>query len=247
MPPRRCQLPGSETTSAQPPTHSVTPPHALKEHFGDLDQQRETASLGMWIFLATEIMFFAGLFTAYLIYRISYPVAFMQGSQYMNFWAGTINTVVLICSSLAVALAIRAVKLGRNKNAVLLLSVAMLLGTTFLVIHGYEYRADYLENHIPGSYLFGINPHTGLQVFSDPRHTELFFLLMFVMTALHGLHVLIGVSMMAYVAVKTWHGKYTPLQHNALENVGLYWHFVDMVWIYLYPLLYLIAHKSLKG
>lgn len=213
--------------------------HSLHEHFGDLDQQREAATLGMWVFLATEIMFFGGMFTAYLVYRVAYPSAFNASSQDMNFWAGTINTAVLIVSSLTMALAVHASQEGKNKLVVALLLVTMLLGLAFLGIKGFEYHEHWVHHKVPGpSFEFeGV----------DPRHAQIFFSLYFAMTGFHALHMVIGLGLVSWIVILAMRNKFTPEYHSPVENVGLYWHFVDMVWIYLYPLLYLIAHKHVSG
>ena len=221
--------------------------HSLHDHFADLDQQRETSSLGMWVFLVTEIMFFGGLFTAYMVYRISYPSAFDQGSIHMDFWAGTINLVVLLCSSLTMALAVHAAQMGERKKIVVMLIGTLVLGTAFLVIKGYEYHEHWVDHNVPGDALFGIDPGTGQQIYQDPRHTELFFLMYFIMTAVHALHMVIGIGLVSFIAIESWRGRYTRYYHNPVENVGLYWHFVDIIWIWLYPLLYLISHHHATG
>jgi cytochrome c oxidase subunit 3 len=213
------------------------PPHALRHHFADLDQQRETATLGMWVFLITEVMFFGGMFAAYLVYRVAYPVAFQEASQHMAFMAGTINTAVLICSSLFVACAVHAAQLGHRKQIVFFLLLALLLGVAFLGIKAIEYHDHWVEHTVPGaSFQF-----EG----TDPVHSEMFFALYFVMTGFHALHMVIGVVLVAVIAYFAWHGRYTPAYHSPVENVGLYWHFVDIIWIFLYPLLYLIGHKHI--
>lgn len=207
----------------------------LAFQFRSLDEQRESATLGMWIFLATEILFFGGLFTGYLVYRNLYHAAWVEAStKGMWFAAGTANTAVLICSSLTMALAVHAAQTGKRNLLVFFLIVTMLLGCTFLVVKGFEYHREYVEHHIPGAqFQF---PES-----SDPRHAELFFALYFIMTGLHALHMTIGVGVMAVIAYFAWRGHYAPEYYNPVENAGLYWHFVDVVWIFLYPLLYLVT------
>lgn len=209
--------------------------HSLHHHFGDLDQQRESANLGMWVFLVTEIMFFGGMFTGYLVYRIAYPAAFRHGSEHMLFMAGTVNTVLLISASLFVALAVHAAQEGHRKQLVAFLLIAMFLGICFLAIKGYEYHDHWVEHKVPGPTFRYDGP--------DPRHVEMFFVLYFFMTGFHALHMLIGVGAVAIIAYFAWRGRYTPEYHNPVINLGLYWHFVDIIWIFLYPLLYLISHK----
>jgi cytochrome c oxidase subunit III len=218
---------------------SVVSTHSLHEHFADLDQQRETATLGMWAFLMTEVMFFGGMFTAYMVYRIMYPAAFNAASQHMNFWAGTINTVVLICSSLTMVLAVHASQEGKNKLMIWLLIATMVLGLAFLGIKGYEYHEHWVDHKVPGETFHFDGP--------DPRPAEMFFGLYFAMTGFHALHMIIGLGLVSAIIYMALKNKFTRDYHNPVENVGLYWHFVDMVWIYLYPLLYLIAHKHVSG
>lgn len=208
--------------------------HALHPHFADLEQQRETATLGMWVFLLTEIMFFGGMFTAYLVYRVVYFNAWKQGSIHMDFWIGTVNTAVLICSSLTMALAVHAAQTGKRKHLLSFLAITMLLGWLFLGFKGLEYYGHWVEHQVPGP-----NFHfAGV----DPAHVELFFVLYFVMTGFHALHVLIGLGVLTVIFVLAYRGRFTPAYHNPVENAGLYWHFVDTVWIFLYPMLYLIGH-----
>jgi cytochrome c oxidase subunit 3 len=209
--------------------------HALRHHFADMEQQRESSTLGMWVFLVTEIMFFGGLFAAYLVYRTAHFSAWEVGSQHMDFWLGTINTTILLCSSLFVALSVRAAQLGRRKQIVLFLAITVLLGLAFLGVKGLEYYRHFEEGAVPGSLWHLQVPNAG--------QVQLFFLLYFTMTGLHALHVTIGVFVLAAIAWFAWKGHYTPEYHTPVHVAGLYWHFVDIVWIFLYPLLYLIAHR----
>ena len=208
---------------------------ALRHHFADMEQQRESAELGMWIFLITEIMFFGGLFCAYMIYRYMYFQAWEAGSEQMDFWYGTINTVVLICSSLTMALAVRAAQVGQRKALVVLLIITMLFGCAFMGIKGVEYHGHWVEHQFPGPNFQFAGP--------DPQHVQIFFFLYWTMTGLHAFHMLIGVVLVGFITYFSWRGKYGADYYNPVENTGLYWHFVDLVWIYLYPLLYLISHK----
>lgn len=217
----------------------VVSTRSLHEQFADLDQQREAATLGMWAFLLTEIMFFGGMFTAYLVYRVSYPAAFNAGSQHMNFWAGTVNTAVLICSSLTMVMAVHAAQHGKNRRVVFWLSITMLFGLAFLGIKALEYREHWIHHLVPGQSFRFEGP--------DPRQAEIFFSLYFAMTGFHALHMVIGIGLVSSIVYMAARKKFTSEYHNPVENVGLYWHFVDMVWIYLYPLLYLIAHQHVGG
>jgi cytochrome c oxidase subunit 3 len=208
----------------------------LAFQFEDLDQQRESATFGMWIFLATEILFFGALFTAYFIFRGIYPKAFAEASGAMLFWRGTTNTIILICSSLTMAFAVLFAQLGRRKLIVLFLLLTVALGVGFLINKGFEYHQEYLEHHVPG-------PGFDFPESSDARHAELFFSLYFIMTGIHTLHVIIGLGVIGTLAYFAHRGHYAPEYHTPIENTGLYWHFVDIVWVFLYPMLYLVARR----
>jgi cytochrome c oxidase subunit III len=207
----------------------------LRHHFADMEQQREASEMGMWVFLITEIMFFGGLFCGYMIYRYMYYPAWEAGSELMDFWWGTINTVVLICSSLTMALAVRAAQVGQRKALVWLLIITMLFGCAFLGIKGIEYTGHWRDHQFPGPSFHVEGP--------DAPHIELFFSFYWGMTGLHALHMLIGVGIVAFITFYGWRGLYGPDYFNPVENAGLYWHFVDAIWIFLYPLLYLISHN----
>ena len=222
---------------------SQTAVHELRSHFADFEQQRETASLGMWVFLITEIMFFGGLFCAYLVYRVLYFDSFAAASTTINVTLGAVNTAVLICSSLTMALAVHASAIGSKKALVLFLILTMILGLAFLGIKGYEYYDKFQEHHVPGAhYNFEVTPEM-LQHFPaiDPHRTEIFFSLYFIMTGLHAAHMLVGLGLLIWLAIAGAKGRFTPQYNNPVEMVGLYWHFVDIVWIWLFPLLYLIS------
>lgn len=208
--------------------------HSLHEHYADLDQQREAAKLGMWVFLATEVMFFGGMIAGYVVYRNAYPAAFQAGSVHMMFVAGTLNTALLITASLFVALAVHAAREGRRKALVWFLAISMFLGICFLAVKGYEYYEHYLDHEVPTRSFQWDG--------ADPRHVEMFFVLYFTLTGFHALHMLIGVSILAFIIYFAQKGRYTPEYHNPVENAALYWHFVDIVWIFLYPMLYLVGH-----
>jgi cytochrome c oxidase subunit 3 len=208
-------------------------PPALAHQFDDLEQQKEAATLGMWLFLVTEVLFFGGLFATYSVYRSSYPEAFAAASHEMVVWAGTLNTVVLITSSLTMALAVRASQLGDRRLLMLFLILTMALGTAFLGVKAFEYYTEFSEHHVPG---------VGFEF--EPkyfRHAQLFFSLYFVMTGLHALHMIIGLGVMTVMLWWAWRGIITKDYYGPIEVSGLYWHFVDIVWIFLFPLLYLIG------
>ena len=207
---------------------------SLHEHYANLSQQADASKLGMWIFLATEVMFFGGMITGYVAYRNAYPAAFEAGSVHMLFLAGTLNTAILITASLFVALAVHAARQGRNKALVWFLAISMFLGICFLAIKGYEYYDHYVEHKVPTRSFQWDGP--------DARHAEMFFVLYFFLTGFHAIHMIVGVSILAVIVYFARKGRYTPEYHNPVENAALYWHFVDIVWIFLYPMLYLVGH-----
>lgn len=208
-------------------------PPALAHHFDSLPQQREASSLGMWVFLVTEIMFFSGLFAAYLVYRIWHPAGFAEASHHLDLTLGAINTAVLLASSLTMALAVNGAQVGSLGRLVGFLLLTMALGLTFLGIKVVEY-ADKFEHHlVPGAGFRFDGPHAA--------QAELFFSLYFSMTGLHALHMVIGIGVLGVIAGLAWRGRFSPDYHTPVELSGLYWHFVDIVWIFLFPLLYLIG------
>jgi cytochrome c oxidase subunit III len=220
--------------------HSHNP--ALLHHFATEEQQRNSASLGMWWFLATEVMFFGGLFCAYLIYRLAYFGDFGAASETLNPFLGGLNTAVLICSSLTVVFAVWAAQTGRRMTLVVNLVITLILGMVFLGVKAVEYKEKFKNHHVPGaSFSFDHKPipgHPGQ--YANPQHAQIFFALYFVMTGLHALHMIIGLGLFTYLLIHAWRGRYTPEWHTPVEMGGLYWHFVDLIWIYLFPLLYLI-------
>ena len=209
----------------------------LAHHFDSYEQQKEASYFGMWLFLAQEIMFFGGLFAAYVVYRLSHPEAFAAGSHELDITLGGINTAVLIGSSLTMALAVWAAQTERRKLLVLFLIGTIVLGGVFLGIKTVEYGHKWHEHHVPG-------PHFQWHGEGDPGAVQMFFNLYFAMTGLHALHMVIGMAILAFVVVWAWQGRYTRENHNFVEGMGLYWHFVDIVWIFLFPLLYLLGRNT---
>jgi cytochrome c oxidase subunit 3 len=208
-------------------------PLAPAHQFDSLEQQREAATLGMWVFLATEIMFFGGLFLAYAVYRGDYPQVFAISSNQLDIKLGTINTIVLICSSLTMALAVYSSEIGNRGLIIIFLMLTIILGLIFLGIKGYEYHQKYVEHLIPNhDFKFPDAPRFAQQA-------QLFFSLYFIMTGLHALHMIVGIGIVSVIIALTWLGKFSRQNNAAYENIGLYWHFVDIIWIFLYPLLYL--------
>lgn len=216
--------------------HPAALPHpALAHHFEDLDQQREAGELGMWLFLLTEFMFFGGLFLAYLAYRSWYPEEFSLGSRSMDVVLGTVNTAALLTSSLTMALAVDAARNSRRNSLALLLVATILLGAIFLGIKAYEYQHKFEHHLIP----FAGLPfeHSGPQ---EPGLTT-FFNLYFLMTGLHALHMVIGIAILATLVVLALRGGLVAERSPIVHNTGLYWHFVDLVWVFLFPFFYLVT------
>lgn len=207
---------------------------ALAHHFDSYDQQREASSLGMWLFLATEVMFFGGFFLAYIIYRTRWTLDFAVASHELNVWLGGTNTAVLIASSLTMALAVRSAQLARRKATVVFLLITLLFGCTFLGIKAVEYTAKFEHHLVPG-------PHFQFHGDADPGHAEMFFSLYFGMTGLHAAHMVVGAGLVTWLLFPAWKGRFDAEYHNPIEVVGLYWHLVDIIWIFLFPLLYLIG------
>jgi cytochrome c oxidase subunit III len=217
------------------PAHAAHHP-SLAHHFDDLGQQKEAATLGMWVFLVTEVLFFGGLFMVYTVYRGWYPAAFAAASHELDVTLGTVNTAVLITSSLTMALAVHSAQLGRRQLVLLFLVATMALGAVFLGIKSVEYYHKFAEHHVPGP---------GFEFEKEyVRQAQLFFSLYFLMTGLHALHMVIGLGIMTWMLWWTWRGVITSDYYSPIEISGLYWHFVDIVWIFLFPLLYLLGRHG---
>lgn len=204
----------------------------LEHHFRDLEQQRAASELGMWIFLITELLLFGALFTAYTVYRVSYPQTFALASRELSAPVGTINTAVLIVSSFGIALAVYGAQMNGRKRLLGGLSLAIVLGLAFLAIKGYEYHDHWVHQQAPGLNFAWHGPH--------PEQAQIFFFLYFMMTGVHAIHLTVGIVIVALILLQAYRRKYSVEYHNPVEIGGLYWHFVDVIWIFLYPLLYLI-------
>ena len=228
-------------------THDAAHPSFLRHHFESIGQQREAASFGMWIFLLTEIMFFGGMFCAYLIFRNWYHPAFVAGSNTLDITLGTANTAVLICSSFTMAMAVYSAQMRRKGALMLFLVLTIVLGFVFLGIKGDEWHSKYVEHHIPGmdfsiqDFVHPTNPKAIPLAPDMAEKTQLYFSLYFLMTGMHALHMVIGVSILFFLLARAYQGAYTEGHIMPIENFGLYWHFVDIIWIFLFPLLYLIS------
>ena len=215
----------------------------LAHQFEDLDQQQDADSLGIWIFLATEVMFFGGLFAGYAMLRWVYFAAFRGGSHLLDVRLGAANTVVLITSSLTMALSVRSAQTGNRRALALFLILTMILGGVFLGVKAYEYNQKFVEHIVPsldwapqGEVLAHLAPG-GL------NHAQLYFFFYFVMTGLHALHLIVGMALLLWLVLRARKGSFTSAYFAPVEVVGLYWHFVDIVWIFLFPLLYLIGGR----
>ena len=205
----------------------------IAEQFDDAAQQRDAATLGMWAFLATEVLFFGVLFAAYTVCRVLWPDAFASASRHTDLTLGGIETAVLLTSSFTVALAVRDIQLGGRRMAAALLCGTALLGLVFLAIHGLEYYDDYKAAVIPGIRYEEIGGFAAQE--------RLFFFLYYVTTGFHGLHVAIGVVLLLTMAIRTRRAEFGPDYHTPLEVTALYWHLVDIVWIFVFPLYYQVG------
>ena len=221
----------------------VSEPHvetlALREQFNSAEQQKDASNLGMWVFLITEVMFFGGMFLAYSVYRSAYPAVFGAASRTLNATIGAINTAVLLGSSFTMVLAVRAGQLGRRKQIMVFLVLTLILGMVFLGVKGYEWNEKFQEHHIPG-------PSFHMEGAGLQDHAQLFFSLYFAMTGLHAAHMVVGVGLLSMLLYQTHRGKFSAAYYTPIDIVGLYWHFVDIIWIYLFPLLYLIDRHGPK-
>jgi cytochrome c oxidase subunit 3 len=221
--------------------------HRLEEQFENLEQQHEAASLGMWLFLATEVMFFGTLFLGLAAYRYQYGEAFERASEKLNWIIGGTNTVVLLISSLMMVLAVHYARHGGRKQLVRYLALTAVLGLAFLGLKAVEYYLDYRENLIPG---WRFEPadwvsRDGLRP-EQVRHVELFLLFYWIMTGFHALHMTIGIAVVVVLIVLARRGHFSPVYYSPVDVAALYWHFVDMVWIFLLPMLYLLGTHSAR-
>jgi len=234
---------------------------ALQHHFENMEQQREAGTLGMWVFLVTEIMFFGGMFLAYTLYRNLYPAAFASASNHLDITLGAVNTGVLILSSFTMAMAVYFTQIGKRRPQVLCLGLTLVLGLTFLGIKAVEYYDKYEDKLIPGRLIPGrpfdpevqqegqpVDPHKlHLLPGATKEKVELFFWIYFAMTGMHALHMIIGAGLITFLLIFSLKGRFDPEYHSPVEVIGLYWHFVDIVWIFLFPLLYLLGRHLEHG
>lgn len=204
----------------------------LQHHFVDADQQFDAAKMGMWIFLGTEILMFGGLFAAYIVYRLWYPELFTLASEELDTILGTVNTLVLIGSSLTVAMAIRSAQINKNRNIIIYLGITLALAATFMVIKYFEWTHKFHLGIFPGQFY----SFEGI----DHPQANVFFSLYYLMTGLHGFHVVIGMGLMGWLLWRSFKGHFNSEYYTPVEITGLYWHLVDIIWIFLFPLFYLI-------
>jgi cytochrome c oxidase subunit 3 len=207
---------------------------ALQEQFEEMPQQKEAATLGMWAFLATEVLFFGGMFMSYITYRTSYPHAFSEASHHTIVLFGTVNTAILLTSSFTMALAVHAARENNIKWLFRFLVITVAFALAFLAVKGLEYSEDLKEHLWPG-------PHFRPEL---PPQAQIFWVLYWIMTGVHALHVTVGIGLLSTMAWMTSRRKFSDAYYTPVEMSGLYWHFVDIIWIFLYPLLYLIQRYS---
>lgn len=224
-----------ESPKAHRPEGAVEPHAFMAHHFNTPGQQASAAKLGMWVFLATEILMFSGLFLAYFVVRVKNPQMVLEAHEYLNKTAGGINTVVLITSSLTMALAVRAAQVGNTAAIKRYLLLTIAFAATFMVVKYFEYSTKFEHGMLPGKYYNALEH--GYYIPGDPH---IFFAIYFCMTGLHGIHVLIGIGVLGWIFLRANRGEFGPSYYTPVENVGLYWHLVDLIWIFLFPLLYLV-------
>lgn len=218
----------------------------VAHHFETYEQQKESSSLGMWLFLAQEVMFFGGLFACYVVFRVLYPEAWSVGSHTLSIPIGAFNTSILLLSSFTMAMAVYSVQVGNQKHLVRYLTLTLLLGIAFVVVKWYlEYSPKLEHGMFPGAMFNPDGYYPAAQAFAAQSaeqfgHLQMFYLLYFLMTGMHALHMLIGFGILVVLIIRAQMGVYGPRRYNTIENFGLYWHFVDIVWVFLFPLFYLV-------
>ncbi|NQV71660.1 cytochrome c oxidase subunit 3 family protein [bacterium] len=221
-------------------THSDHPAH-LQHHFVSSEQQFDAAKMGMWLFLVTEILLFSGMFVAYTVYRSWHPEVFVLSSELLNPWLGGLNTIVLLASSFTVALGIHFAQVNNKKGLVINLVLTFLFALTFLVVKYFEYTAKFEHGIFPGAAFdpHGVSHGVDYAMYNVP-YARQFFSIYFVMTGIHGVHVLVGMGLFTWITIRAIKGEFSSEYYTPVENCGLYWHLVDIIWIFLFPLLYLI-------
>lgn len=218
--------------------HEHHGPAWLAHHFEEPKQQFEAAKLGMWLFLAQEVLFFSGLFVAYLVFRMWYPEAWSVGSHELNRYMGLGNTLVLLFSSLTAVLAVRSAQLGERSKVNLYIIITILCACVFMVVKYFEYHHKFEAGLLPGQYFAPVAGHTVASAF--PAGTQFFFSVYFMATGVHGLHVVIGIGVLLWILKRNMAGEFSKDFWTPVDLVALYWHLVDLIWIFLFPFLYLI-------
>lgn len=215
--------------------HAGTTGHHHAHHFRDANHEFESAKQGIWLFMVTEILMFGGLFVAYAIFHAIYPEMFAEGAKQLDWRMGFFNTLVLILSSLTMALGIYYLQIGQSKKAVRSLAITLVCGAIFMVVKYFEYTSKIHHGFLPGKLLdiAHVNP--------EHANLGLYFGFYFCMTGLHGLHVLIGMGLITWVMIRAMKGEFGPNYYTPVEGVGIFWHIVDLIWIFLFPLLYLVG------
>ncbi|MEM8485420.1 MAG: cytochrome c oxidase subunit 3 family protein [Bacteroidota bacterium] len=212
-------------------------PHYLQHHFVSAEQQFDAAKMGMWLFLITEILLFSGMFVAYTVYRVWHPEVFAHSAELLDWKMGGLNTLVLLASSLTVALAIHSIQKGNQKWLFWNLMLTLAFAGVFMVVKFFEYSAKFEHGIFPGA---GFEPHgAGYEAYDIPYAPQ-FFSIYFIMTGIHGFHVLVGMGLMTWLAIRAKLGHFSSQWYTPVELTGLYWHIVDIIWIFLFPLMYLI-------
>lgn len=213
--------------------HQNHPPY-LAHHFKSMDQQTSAGKLGMWVFMAQELLFFSGLFCAYGYVRYMYPSMVQEAQKFMDWKLGGFNSIVLLVSSLTMSLCVRSARLNNRVSSIRYLLLTMLCGLIFLGVKAYEWGMHFHEGLYPGKFF---NPIPETEITSSTAHV--FFGLYYVMTGMHGLHIIVGLGLMVWLLIRSKRGEFNHENYVSLENTSLFWHLVDVVWIFLYPLLYL--------
>jgi len=216
-------------------------PAHLHHHFATSEQQFDAAKMGMWLFLVTEILLFSGMFVAYTVFRVWHPEVFAQSSELLDWRMGGLNTIILLASSFTVALAIHFAQKNNKKALILNLGLTFFFALCFLVVKYFEYASKFEHGVFPGAAFdpHGVSHGVDYALYNVPFARQ-FFSIYFVMTGIHGLHVLIGMGLFTWITIGAVKGKYSSEYYTPIENCGLYWHLVDIIWIFLFPLLYLI-------
>ena len=247
-PPDVAGVGGATTVAAGHDAHAHGHHPRLQHHFYNMDQQLEASTLGMWVFLVTEIMFFGGLFMAYILYRYWYPDAWAAASNHLNVVMGAANTLVLIVSSVTMVLAVRSAQVGSWRGQITWLIGTIMFGATFLVVKYFEYAEKFEHHLVPGPNFAPPGDHIHAQHAAVGVSEQLFFSLYFIMTGIHAAHMVVGIAIMLIILTMAWKKRFSPSYYGPVEVSGLYWHFVDIVWIFLFPLLYLLgAHLGAGG